>query len=293
MNRRDFARLRDAYLQEFQPAERPQVMFLGDNSGNITVSGDNTLVWAKDAAGNVFRVKRGGISTALPAGSPILIGGNTSGVGSSYGEVKDIAAEQYSSYDGRVFNTAYVGGPQYVGYGDAAGNLVGTAALKWTGSQLQLDSDSLASIALTVYHASNLPFIVGQRARGSQASPAAVQSGDVLMRMSGIGRYDASNWSSGSRARMDCTALETWTSIAQGAAVELWGTPIGAVSAVKSARAKGDGFESIIGGQVNRVLATGTQLTLSDGYSLTVNRYYTLQGTATLRLEGDSEMRIL
>lgn len=267
-------------------------MFLGNNSGTITVSGDNTLVWAHDVANNVFRIKRGGISTALPAGTPIRVG-EVSNSSPSHGQAVDIAPEQYASYDGRAFNTAYVGGAQYVGYGDAAGNLVGTALLQWTGTQLQLDPDSLASFLMTVYHASNNPFVQGRRARGSKAVPAQIQSGDIMLRMSGTGYDDTPGFSGTSKARVDLTALETWTTIAHGAAVELWGTKIGTTTSIKSARAKGDGFESIIGGQVNRVLATGTALTLSDGYSLAVNRYYRLEGTATLRLEGDASLRIL
>jgi hypothetical protein len=292
MDKQTFARMRDEYNSQFAPRPRYRVMLLGDNSGVIAVSGDPSMVWVRDTAGNVERVKKNIVAANAPADTPLLIG-DTPGYSSNFSQVMGIAIDQIDTYGGANYMAAFVGAAQQIGYGDSVGNLTGSNVLKWTGSQIQLDPDSLASILITVYHASNNPFILGRRARGTKALPTQIQSGDIMLRLSGTGYDDAPGFSGTSKARVDLTALETWTTTAHGAAVELWGTKAGTTTPVKSARAKGDGFESIIGGQVNRVLATGTALTLSDGYSLTVNRYYQLQGTAALRLEGDAEMRIL
>lgn len=291
MDRRNFARMRDEFAGQFARRLRPRILYLGDNSGTIAVSGDSSLVWMRDAAGNVERVKKGSIAANTPADVPFLI--FDSPYPSGFAQAGEVATEQIDSYAGANYRGAFVGATQQIGYGDTVGNLTGSDTLKWTGSQVQLDADTQGSFSISVYHASNSPFIIGQRARGSKASPAAAQSGDVLIRLSAMGRYDASNWASGSRGRVDVTAQENYSSTAQGTAVELSGTPNGSTTVTKVARAKGEGFESIIGGMVNRVLATAASLIISDGYSLVVSGYYNLVGTASVTLNGDAELRIV
>jgi hypothetical protein len=50
---------------------------------------------------------------------------------------------------------------------------------------------------------------------------------------------------------------------------------------------------SSAGSLTSRVLATGNELIIPDTYCLIVADYFTLQGTATLTLQGDAELRIL
>ena len=285
--------MRDEFVELFARRPRPRILYLGDNSGTINVSGDSSLVYARDREtnGNVERVKKGNVAANTPAGVPFLV--MDTPYQSGFPQIGGVAAEQIDSYAGANYLGAFVGAAQQIGYGDTVGNLTGSNNLLWTGTQIQAKSDTSASLALTVYHASNNPFLIGQRARGTEASPTAVQSGDILFRNSALGRYDASNWAAATRGRLDITATENYSATTQGTAVELWGTPNGSTTTTKTARAKGDGFESIIGGMNNRVLATGTTLTISDDYSLVVADYFTLEGSAAIVLEGDAELRII
>ena len=59
---------------------------------------------------------------------------------------------------------------------------------------------------------------VGRRARGTSASPAAVQTSDILARFSGRG-YGATTFTGFPRAAMDLIATQTWTDANQGTAI--------------------------------------------------------------------------
>jgi hypothetical protein len=57
--------------------------------------------------------------------------------------------------------------------------------------------------------------VAGRRARGSLASPAAVQPGDILTNIDGYG-YGTTGFSSGARGKFTIRAAETWSDTAQG-----------------------------------------------------------------------------
>ena len=84
----------------------------------------------------------------------------------------------------------------------------------------------------------------GRNARGTNAAPSAVQSGDVLFQLSGFG-YGATGYSSGARAVARFGAAETWTDTAQGAYFTVFTTPTGSVSAGETFRVGADGSLSI------------------------------------------------
>jgi hypothetical protein len=101
---------------------------------------------------------------------------------------------------------------------DASGNLgIGTTTVPAAGL-LEVSNASNASTTGTVFattfgNAANSA-IVGSRARGTSAAPAAVQSGDALVGFLGRG-YGGTNFS-GTRGGMFVSASENWTNTAQG-----------------------------------------------------------------------------
>jgi len=70
---------------------------------------------------------------------------------------------------------------------------------------------------------------IGRRARGTVASPTAVQLDDGLMAIAGRG-YGATAFSTGSKAYIAMNAAENWTDSAQGTYMSLATTPTGSVT---------------------------------------------------------------
>lgn len=83
-------------------------------------------------------------------------------------------------------------------------------------------------VAAEAYGASsvNYPGFIGRRARGTAASPAAVQNGDILARLGGNG-YGATKFSQFSDARIEFVAVETHTDSSKGTQIQFWTTPAG------------------------------------------------------------------
>jgi hypothetical protein len=66
----------------------------------------------------------------------------------------------------------------------------------------------------------------GRSARGTPSAPTAMQSGDVLMRISGNG-YGSTGYASIGTSRIDFVAAENWTDSARGSQIQFWNTPAG------------------------------------------------------------------
>ena len=73
------------------------------------------------------------------------------------------------------------------------------------------------------------PAFAGARARGTTASPAQVQNGDVLARFSGRG-YDNIGWPTDSSGGVDVVAAETHTSTSKATRIEFMTTPSGSAT---------------------------------------------------------------
>jgi len=90
------------------------------------------------------------------------------------------------------------------------------------------------------YGDGNIPFFSGRRARGSMASPSAVQADDILMRYGGAG-YDGSAFPGANKAILEFKAAENWTSSAQGTYVTISTTPTGQTATAERLRVTSEG----------------------------------------------------
>lgn len=110
----------------------------------------------------------------------------------------------------------------------------------------------------------------GRRARGTAASPTAVQTNDQLNVLAGFG-YGATGYSSAARASIGLYAFETWTDNAQGALVTIATTPVGSTILTERVRITAAGNVGI--GEVNPLGklslydAIATDLTMQFGTS--------------------------
>lgn len=96
-------------------------------------------------------------------------------------------------------------------------------------ANLYATSDSQAAVKLFTYSDSSFSTFFGLRARGTLASPSAVQNGDDLFRFTAWG-YGATGWCSSLRAGILFRAAENWTNTAQGTLLYFSVTPVGSAS---------------------------------------------------------------
>jgi lysophospholipase L1-like esterase len=68
--------------------------------------------------------------------------------------------------------------------------------------------------------------IQGRRSRGTKAAPTALQSGDIILTLSGRG-YGATGYAAAARGFLAHVAAENWTDTAQGTHWDVYTTPIG------------------------------------------------------------------
>jgi hypothetical protein len=111
---------------------------------------------------------------------------------------------------------------------------------------LEVASDQLPSnIVATGYRdgdAYSAGVFNGRKARGTMASPSAVQTDDILAAFGGYGYYDdggSGAWPAGNtavKARMQIVAAENWTVSAQGAYINFLTTPIGDLNRAEAMR---------------------------------------------------------
>lgn len=80
-----------------------------------------------------------------------------------------------------------------------------------------------------------VPALVGRRARGTMASPTAVQTSDNLAVYSGFG-YGATGYSASSRGQISVVAAENWTDTAQGTYARVQVTPNGSTTSAEVTR---------------------------------------------------------
>jgi len=114
------------------------------------------------------------------------------------------------------------------------------------------------------YSPGNFPFFSGRRARGTIASPSAVQSGDLLMRYGGAG-YGATSFPSGNRATLEFYAAENWTDTAQGTYVTIGTTATGSITVAERLRVTASGNIGIgTATPASRLHVTSDSPTLDD-----------------------------
>ena len=121
-------------------------------------------------------------------------------------------------------------------------------------------ADAPENLILDRYVANNgvvAPTAILRKARGTSASPSAVQSGDVIG-VFGFRGYDGTSFTTGSRAFLSCYSSQNWTSTANGTYFVMGTTANGTTSGTERLRIDNDG---------NVLIGTTT----NSGYNLDVN----------------------
>lgn len=85
----------------------------------------------------------------------------------------------------------------------------------------------------------NYPAFIGRRARGTAQTPAAVQNGDIILRLGGNG-YGATKFSQFADARIEFVATQTHTDSAKGTQIQFWTTSSGSNTATQIGTMNGD-----------------------------------------------------
>ena len=114
--------------------------------------------------------------------------------------------------------------------------------------------------------------VAGRTARGNVDYPAAVQSGDVLMRITGNG-YGASEFASLGVARMDIIAAENFTNATRGSQIKFYNCPIGSNTLTNILTLNGDSadFTGVVSPQKGFIytprLPAGNQTSIAINYA--------------------------
>jgi len=115
------------------------------------------------------------------------------------------------------------------------------------------------------------PVVILRKARGTQASPSAILSGDTIG-VFGFRGYGATSFSSGSRAGIGALASENWTDSANGSLFGFFTTANGSTTFTYKMQLFGNG---------NLILQNGGTFT-DAGFRLDVNGTARVQGALTL-----------
>lgn len=95
-------------------------------------------------------------------------------------------------------------------------------------------SGTVFDIIETVYGV-NAPSLIGKKARGTRASPSAVQTDDAIFNIGAKG-YATTGFTLSSRALISLCAAENWTDSTKGTYISFWVTAIGADTRIERAR---------------------------------------------------------
>lgn len=154
-------------------------------------------------------------------------------------------------------------GPQLIVHkGTTAANQssLGGVTVASTAQFISADGDP-NYLSLDVYGTTATNSIIARRARGTQAAPTAIQSGDGLfqfttMGYAGSGAYAASKWSSFG-AILLASATENWSPTNQGSAWDFYTTAVGGTSlAVRARISEGLSVGSIVPPGIGAISAT-------------------------------------
>ena len=126
----------------------------------------------------------------------------------------------------------------------------------------------VSRIVADSYGANSYVVFAGRTARGNVTNPSAVQSGDVLMRVSGNG-YGATGYAPIGVGRIDIVASENHTDSARGTQIKFWNMPTGTNTLTNIATFNGESavFTGVVSPQKGfiytpRVLSAQTAITI-------------------------------
>lgn len=233
------------------------------NANGATISGSNlNLEPASGSFGGVVTTGAqtfAGEKTFSSIINPLLIGGTgttstltlktTTGVGTTNADMIFQVGNNGATEAARILNSGVVA----IGTPSPSANAKFTVSLN--------TAASIAPNANTVFHGigadnvstrfnmdmfgtAGIPVINTRRARGTGASPTAVQTNDILGRWGGIG-YGATGFATLASAYFTVKAGENWTDSAQGSYLDLSTTPNGSTTAATRLTIGNDGLVTL------------------------------------------------
>ena len=108
-------------------------------------------------------------------------------------------------------------------------------------------------ISIDVFGSSVSPNLTFRHARGTAASPSAIQSGDQILNVAAFG-YGATGYASNTRAGFVAAAAENWSDTAQGTYFTISTTTSGTASVGERLRIDNDGTIKVGSGGAKTVL---------------------------------------
>jgi hypothetical protein len=134
----------------------------------------------------------------------------------------------------------------------------------------------------------NVNSVVGRAARGTSASPTAVQAGDTIAGLAARG-YGATAFAAGGRGTISIYAAENWTDSVQGTYITFSTTPIGSTTLGENLRISSAGLSVGTGAAASakiHALATTEQLRLSYSAGNEISVTVGSTGSTTFALTG-------
>lgn len=151
--------------------------------------------------------------------------------------------------------------------------------------------DVPSRIVFDSFGANTYGLIAGRTARGTVDAPQAVQSGDILMRVSGNG-WGTTGFAPLGIARIDIVATETYTDAHRGSQIKFYNIPNGSNTLTNIATFNGDSaiFTGIVNPQKGMVLSPNVISGITNTLNIDIanNSLYkiTIDNTATINLSG-------
>ena len=209
--------------------------FAAANSGSSATSAFNQANAAASFANGAFTKANNALAnTTGTFGGTLTVAGDFNVVGSS------------DFFGNTVFQNAK--SDANIGMVQIIGNTTGTSRpASGNGVMLHITSSDgqKAEILQDCFGAGTYNLFLGRMARGTVASPSAVQSGDVLVKFGGNG-YSTSGYTLPGGAYIQYVATENWTDTNKGAKIQFGVTPTGS-NAVATSMELSDGTVTLNG----------------------------------------------
>lgn len=138
----------------------------------------------------------------------------------------------------------------------------------WYSYIQQLFTQFMSSWDNVITGYSDIPILLMRRASGSESSPSAVQSGDIIAKIA-TRSYAVADWATTSKTEIIAKATENHTNAAQGTRLEISTTPNGSTTCVTSACFDESGDVALGGGigsesvRVNKIASVANRIELS------------------------------
>lgn len=158
-------------------------------------------------------------------------------------------------------------------------NATGVSHLAGTALAIVGDDNTAIRIGMSSFGTGGVNAFATRHARGTAASPSAVQNGDQLISLEGWG-YGTTGYTASPKVMFRGYAAETWSDSAQGSKLSLWTTPNGSV--VPAERLKIDNA-----GIVNIPNLTASKAVFTDASK---NLTSTGIGTSSQFIKGDGSL---